>query len=106
MVARPGRGHPPAAQQLAGLGARTVPLPGGEFGWVREVVAVLAGRARDAVLPAGMRVVQAAGSGDDELVRQAVEPGPTLLVTADRGLRARVAPAVLTAGPRLVLDLL
>lgn len=93
-------------QQVAGLGARTVELPGGGYGWVREVVAVLEGRAREAEGPVGVRVVHAEGSGDDELVRQAAGPGPTLLVTADRGLRERVAPTVLTAGPRLVLDLL
>jgi hypothetical protein len=59
-----------------------------------EVTLVVEGRARD--IPQadnGVRVERAAGSGDDkitELVRDAAATRPTVVVTADRGLRDRV----------------
>jgi hypothetical protein len=59
-----------------------------------DVVLVVEGRARD--IPAGdggVRLARAAGSGDDTIVDLvgAAEPGRrVVVVTADRGLRARV----------------
>ena len=59
-----------------------------------DVVLVVEGRARD--IPAGdggVRLARAAGSGDDTIVDLvgATEPGRrVVVVTADRGLRARV----------------
>jgi len=59
-----------------------------------EVALVVEGRARD--IPqadGGVRIVRAAGSGDDaiaDLVRREAATRRTLVVTADRGLRARV----------------
>ena len=49
----------------------------------------------------GVRLHRAPGSGDDELVR--VADADHLVVTADRGLRARLEPEVLVTGPSTVL---
>ena len=83
---------------------------------VAAVGVVLEGRARqalppDAAPPPGVRVLTAPGSGDDALVDLVEEVAPVLddeevvLVTADRGLRARVV--VRSWGPgwlRALLD--
>jgi hypothetical protein len=61
-----------------------------------EVTLVVEGRARD--IPQtenGVRIERAAGSGDDkitQLVRDVAPTRRTVVVTADRGLRHRVAP--------------
>ena len=67
-----------------------------------QVVVVLEGQARAAAAEtsadagAGIRVVSAAGSGDDAIVALVAElAGPVTVVTSDRGLRARLdVPAV------------
>lgn len=79
-------------------------------GVAADVVLVLEGAARAAVEPGRhgrVRVVHAPGSGDDEIVAQvaaATEGSPRqsiVVVTADRGLRARVHEAGAdTHGPR------
>ena len=73
-----------------------------------EVVAVVEGRARDVPAPDGVRVVRAPGSGDDAVVEAAGEVargGAELLVmTADRGLRARLPGRAATAGPGWLLE--
>jgi len=55
-----------------------------------------------------VRIVRAAGSGDDEIARLAAEvAGPRLVVTADRELRARCETAgAFLVGPRWLLGLL
>lgn len=74
-----------------------------------EVVAVVEGRARDVADVPGVRVVRAAGSGDDEVVAQVVAqagqagPGCTV-VTADRGLRDRLPAGTTVVGPGWLLD--
>ena len=79
---------------------------------VRTVRAVHRGRrpwsrAGRATCPApdGIRVVRASGSGDDALVEYAAGWPATasalLVVTADRGLRARLPDGVAVAGSRL-----
>lgn len=93
-----------ARRLLAGLGrlpGATVEDPHGLPVVVAAVGVVLEGRARQA-LPlggessAGVRVLLAPGSGDDalvDLVEQlgaVLDGGEVVLVTADRGLRARV----------------
>jgi hypothetical protein len=58
-----------------------------------EVVMVVEGRARDVPGVEGVRVVPAAGSGDDAIVALVAAEGagrPVVVVTADRGLRERV----------------
>jgi ADP-ribose pyrophosphatase YjhB (NUDIX family) len=115
--------------QLAALAARGMP---GEAGtvldpalswWYPRLVIVLEGAAaRDAaawddgapdggaldggaLASARLTVVRAAGSGDDEIVRQAAAaPSPCLVVTADRELRARCeAAGARVTGPRWLL---
>ncbi len=63
-----------------------------------EVVLVVEGRARDIGTREGIRVVSSPGSGDDTIVEVAgaaagTGAGPVTVVTADRGLRERVAAA-------------
>ncbi|MFC4554114.1 NUDIX domain-containing protein [Georgenia faecalis] len=93
-----------AALRTAGVPADAVGLPGDR--WFPEVVLVVEGRARGVAPAGGVRVVEAAGSGDDAVVAQ-VRPDPgdhVVVVTADRELRRRVeARGARTAGPRLVL---
>jgi hypothetical protein len=75
---------------LVGINAEGLPdLPGPV-----EVVLVVEGRARDVPSVAGVRVERAAGSGDDAIVALVAAEGAgrhVVVVTADRGLRARVA---------------
>lgn len=71
------------------------------------VVLVVEGRARGVESSEAVRVVEAPGSGDDTIVdvaEEAVVAGEeTVVVTADRGLRARVAHlGARTVGPTVV----
>ncbi len=84
--------------QLAGLVGRSVPGPDGEPLAVDEVVAVVEGQARAATEPAGITVVRAHGSGDDAIAELAGQRR-FLVVTADRGLRARLPDGTPVAGP-------
>jgi hypothetical protein len=73
---------------IAASGVRDLPAP-------VEVVLVVEGRAKAVEDTPGVRVVRAPGSGDDAIVDlvTAEAPGRTsVVVTADRGLRARLAP--------------
>jgi hypothetical protein len=96
--------------RLASLPGRTVPAPGGAELTVTGVVAVVEGQARAAAAPEGVRVVRAPGSGDDALVATAAELAaagePLLVVTADRGLRARLPTGVPVTGPGWLLELM
>ncbi|HET8993272.1 MAG TPA: NUDIX hydrolase [Rhodococcus sp. (in: high G+C Gram-positive bacteria)] len=108
---------------LTGIAAalpRTVELPDRTFGWVSRVEAVLEGRARSAIVDNDRtRVHTADGSGDDELARlaaavapdtsavpataTALDPAVTVVVTADRGLRARLPHGTMALSPSAVL---
>ncbi|MFB7911730.1 NTP pyrophosphohydrolase [Kitasatospora sp. NPDC056076] len=90
---------------LVAVAARGVPEHPGPL----EVVLVVEGAARGVTGLPEVRVVSAAGSGDDrivELVREARAGDPAracLVVTADRELRARVgALGAAVTGPRSV----
>jgi hypothetical protein len=76
------------------------------FGPPVEVVLVVEGAAKRVAGTSGVRVVAAGGSGDDaivELVRAEGVGRPCVVVTADRGLRARVtALGAEVLGPRSV----
>jgi hypothetical protein len=89
--------------RLAALAGRSLPGPDGGVVACDEVVAVVEGRARDVAAPDGVRVERAAGSGDDALAacaaRLTADGTSLLVVTADRGLRARLPPATPVAGP-------
>jgi hypothetical protein len=70
-----------------------------------EVVLVVEGAARGVTAVPEVRVVPAPGSGDDTITElaAAAAPRPCLVVTADRGLRARVtAHGATVTGPRTV----
>jgi hypothetical protein len=96
--------------RLAGLPGR--PVTGPDVGTVvcADVVAVVEGRARDVPAPDGVRLERAAGSGDDVLaacaVRLDARGTPVLVVTADRGLRARLPTGTRVAGPGWLLAVL
>jgi hypothetical protein len=94
-----------ATRLLAGMPALVgveVGGPDGEPVRIGRIVAVIEGQARTAVAPAGIEVVRALGEGDDAIadaVRVLVGAGVrVLVVTADRGLRARLTGAEAT-GP-------
>jgi hypothetical protein len=69
-----------------------------------EIVLVVEGRARGVEAVPGVEVVAADGSGDDaivDVVRTRGAGRPTVVVTADRGLRERVVALGATVhGPR------
>ncbi len=80
-----------AALADRGLAAASLDLPATT--WFPPIVAVLEGEARAAADVAGVRIARAGGSGDDEIVAQVAglpHPEQAVVVTADRGLRARV----------------
>lgn len=87
-------------------------LPDGLFPYDRafpELVVVVEGKARGLEEDdSGIRVVAADGSADDAIVELVSDPPPGvryLVVTADRGLRARVgAVGAAVVGPRWLLD--
>jgi hypothetical protein len=94
-----------ATRLLAGMPAlvgRDVDHPDGDPVRIGRIVAVLEGQARTAAAPAGIEVVRALGEGDDAIadaVRVLAGAGVrVLVVTADRGLRARL-PAAEAVGP-------
>jgi hypothetical protein len=90
--------------RLAAAGPRLTAPDGGR---VTGVVAVVEGRARDVTAPEGIQVVRAEGSGDDAVVARAVELSgqgtPLVVVTADRGLRARLPAGAAVVGPGWLL---
>ncbi|WP_024795811.1 NUDIX domain-containing protein [Tomitella biformata] len=105
---RPGAAERMLAQLRAAL-PRTLELPDHAFGWPAEIVAVLEGHARAAADQDGIRVLRAAGSGDDAITDLAHEFATdagvtTLVVTADRGLRARLPVSAQVLSPGRVLD--
>ncbi|MGY1786048.1 hypothetical protein [Geodermatophilus sp. SYSU D00698] len=77
---------------------------------VDEVVVVVEGAAREVPAPEGVRLVRAAGSGDDALAAEAAALAGTgrtvLVVTADRGLRARLPAGTDVRGPGWLLGVL
>ena len=92
-------GSPDTPEQLQSPG------PAG-FGWVARAHAVVEGAARDAVHDGPFVVHRAPGSGDDTIADLATEldggPRRVVVVTADRGLRARL-PEGVVVGPRALL---
>jgi hypothetical protein len=93
---------------LARLPGRTLRGPDGEGVEAAEVVAVVEGQARQVPDVDGVRLVRAAGSGDDALADCAAELAgrgtSVLVVTADRGLRARLPAGMPVTGPGWLLD--
>jgi hypothetical protein len=100
----------------AGATTRLLSRLAGVRGWevdgavVAEVVVVVEGAARDVPAADGVRLVRAAGSGDDALAAAAAELAAAgravLVVTADRGLRGRLPAAAAVTGPGRLLAVL
>ena len=92
-------------ERLAGAAPSLVAPDGSP---VAGVLAVVEGRARDVTAPEGVRVRRAEGSGDDVVAADAAELAargtPLVVVTADRGLRARLPPAAAVVGPGWLLE--
>lgn len=99
---------------LAGLVGKEVTDPMGNPIRVTRIVAVLEGQAKRAAArePGDQRlvIVRADGSGDDTIAQVSADLVTTgeqvLVVTADRGLRARLPDAARTVGPGWLNDLL
>jgi hypothetical protein len=93
--------------RLAGLPGRPLLLADTDPVPCAGVVAVVEGRAREVSAPGAVRVVRAPGSGDDTLVEEAERlvavAESVVVVTADRGLRARLPAGVAVAGPGALL---
>ncbi len=89
--------------RMPGLVGRAVTAPDGEPVLVDKVVAVVEGAAKAITAPDGVVVVRAPKDGDSAIVssaQEAVDAGErVLVVTADRGLRARLPGVVVVAGP-------
>ena len=95
--------------ELAPLAGQVLDGPaGGEVG-VSRLVAVVEGRARDVPAPDGVEVVRAPRDGDTTVAAVAAEVaaagGIPLVVTADRGLRARLPASAAVSGPGWLLAL-
>jgi len=102
-----------ATRLLAGLPAlvgRTAEGPYGDRLRITRVVAVVEGVANVAAAPDGVTVVRAPNDGDSAIAAAAEQllevVDDVLVVTADRGLRARLAHEVRIAGPNWLNDLL
>ena len=93
--------------RLATLPGTVLPGDDGTAVPVTAVTAVVEGAARAVAAPPGVGVVRAPGSGDDALVaeagRLAAAGSAVLVVTADRGLRARLPSVVAVTGPGRLL---
>ncbi len=93
--------------RLTALTGAALPGDDGAPVVVTAVVAVVEGAARDVPAPEGVTVVRAPGSGDDALVAEAgrllAAGADVLVVTADRGLRARLPAGVPVTGPGRLL---
>lgn len=100
---------------LAALSGATVTGPETHPLRLARILAVLEGRANLAAggqsqESEGPEIIRATGSGDDAIVALAVNliaaEDHVLVVTADRGLRARLPALVATTGPRWLNGLL
>jgi hypothetical protein len=95
-----------ATRLLAGMPdllGQTASMPDGERVLIEQAVAVVEGAAKAASAPAGVIIVRAPHDGDSTIVSTAQHYVDTdarvVVVTADRGLRSRLADGVLVAGP-------
>ena len=93
--------------RLARLPGQSLSGPDGCTVHCTGVIAVVEGQARNVSAPDGVQVVRAQGSGDDALAEHAAdlarEGTAVLVVTADRGLRARLPEGVAVTGPGWLL---
>ena len=95
-----------ATRLLAGLPVlvgRAVDGPDGDALRIERIIAVVEGEAKAAAVPDGIDAVRAPRDGDSAIVEAALGAADAdarvLVVTADRGLRSRLADGMLVAGP-------
>lgn len=97
-------------ERMAPLVGRTVDLPDGVVAVIARVVAVVEGQATEAASPTGIEVIRAPADGDTTIVEAAAAAHDAeerlLVVTADRGLRARLPGPVAAAGPGWLNELI
>jgi hypothetical protein len=95
---------------LAPLLSTPATAPSGEPIQISRILAVTEGQARTAIAPPTLEVIAAPADGDTTIVIQAhqilTEGQTSLVITADRGLRARLPEGTMIAGPRWLLDLI
>ena len=95
---------------MPALVGRVVEAPDGDPMRIGRVVAIVEGAAKAVDAPEGVTVVRAPADGDNAVVSTTEELWAAgeraLVVTADRGLRARLPAGVLTTGPSWLNDLL
>lgn len=88
--------------QVVPLAGEAVDDPDGSPLTIARIVAVVEGQAKQVTAPDGVEVVRAPRDGDSAIV-EVVEAGgaghPLVVVTADRGLRARLPSGVGVRGP-------
>jgi len=90
-------------RRLAAAPPRVLAVANG-YRWVRRCSVVLEGRASAAPDVDGVHVVRASGSGDDTVVELARRDPDCVVVTADRGLRARLPAGSTALRPSALLD--
>lgn len=90
-------------ERMPPLVGRTLDLPDGSTAEIVRVVAIVEGRATDAAAPRGIDVIRAPADGDTtiaEVAAAAADAGErVVVVTADRGLRARLPAVAASPGP-------
>jgi 8-oxo-dGTP diphosphatase len=89
---------------VVAAGPGVFPRPRGGFGWVASPVLVLEGAAARAPDVPGVEAIRAPGAGDDAIVAIVSAPGDWLVVTADRALRAHLAPQAQPVSPSAFLS--
>ncbi|TYP90727.1 hypothetical protein [Blastococcus xanthinilyticus] len=90
--------------RLAALPGAVLPGPDGGPLTCTGVLAVVEGAARGVPAPEGIELVRAPAGGDDALVAAVGGlAAPALVVTADRGLRARLPAGSAVTGPGWLL---
>ncbi len=97
-----------ATRLMASLSGVSEVVVDGESHPVARILAVVEGKAKGASAPEPVEVIRATADGDSAIATAAdrivEEGGIPLVVTADRGLRARLPQQALVAGPRALLD--
>lgn len=86
-------------RDVAAAAPGVLAIPEDGFRWICHPVVVLEGAAKQAADVPGVEVIRAPGSGDDTIAEVAGRGGDWVVVTADRGLRARLPARVRAVGP-------
>ncbi|HEX2297859.1 MAG TPA: ADP-ribose pyrophosphatase [Pseudonocardiaceae bacterium] len=86
-------------REVAAAAPGVLAIPEDGFRWICQPVVVLEGAAKQAADVPGVEVIRAPGSGDDTIAEVAGRGGEWVVVTADRGLRARLPARVRAIGP-------